>query len=319
VAGWEGGDFDAIVRGGGLRAPYATRLLLRDTVTIDIPARTIRGRIRDERGEAVSGATVSLRTGVASSRRTVRGTSAEDGSFDFAGVDAGQHTIFVLAPGHLRPEPVTVEMAEADEVRDVTIVARAGYVRDVAVVDTHGEPVAAAALVCAVGDRVRSITDTNRSGRATLATPADERSMLFTLTPSGAIAMQRLETAANDETGGVLRIVVPQPTASLEIETKTTTGAPMPAVGLLLRINGEIVPPEVGREVEKTQGATLTTGDDGIARLPHLVTGTYELWPYTTEGEVQEILASASVLAAPVVVNVVTGSNRATIRFQSRQ
>jgi hypothetical protein len=129
----------------------------------------------------------------------------------------------------------------------------------------------------------------------------------------GSLAIRRLRTADED----VLRVSVPSGSASLEIVMLTTEGAALPDVGLLMRYNGELIPPEVGREIERYLGVALHTDANGTTTLPHIPPGVYEFWPYRSEGEAASIVAAA--LAAPINVNVVTGPNKATVRFRRRQ
>jgi hypothetical protein len=114
----------------------------------------------------------------------------------------------------------------------------------------------------------------------------------------------------------VIRIVVPAGSASLEISTRTTDDAPLPDVGFLMRYNGELIPPSVAREMHRYQGIQLGTDANGTAVLHPIPPGTYELWPYRTEEEAAAILEVAT--AAPINVNVITGPNKATVRFRKR-
>jgi hypothetical protein len=67
-----------------------------------------------------------------------------------------------------------------------------------------------------------------------------------------------------------------------------------------------------------TRGFSLRTDDAGSIALAHIPPGTYEFWPYRTDAEGQRIYEVANGFAAPISVNVVTGENSATVKFQSR-
>jgi hypothetical protein len=80
-----------------------------------------------------------------------------------------------------------------------------------------------------------------------------------------------------------------------------------------------VLPPAVAVELRRQQGSNLQTDAGGTTRLAHIPTGTYEFWPYRTPEEVEALLVSSIAVEAPITVNVVTGENKATVRFQSRQ
>ena len=111
---------------------------------------------------------------------------------------------------------------------------------------------------------------------------------------------------------------MPAANASLEVATLTTDGGALPDVSLLMRYNGQLLPPEVAAELQRQQGVAFGTNENGIARLANIPAGVYEFWPYRSEAEASALLASASALSAPIVVNVVTGENKATVRFQRK-
>jgi len=93
----------------------------------------------------------------------------------------------------------------------------------------------------------------------------------------------------------------------------------MPSLSLLMRYNGELLPPDIAHLLESQQGQALTTDESGVARLAHIPPGVYEFWPYTADSEAEAVLASMSTMAAPIVVNVITGENEAVVRFQKRR
>jgi hypothetical protein len=130
----------------------------------------------------------------------------------------------------------------------------------------------------------------------------------------GSLAIARLAPEADPAER--TRIVVPAGSSSLEIATLTTEGAAVPSVSLLLRYNGELIPPAVVREMHRYQGLPTATDSDGLATFDHIPPGVYELWPYRTEEEAGEIMSAA--LAAPINVNVATGPNKATVKFRRR-
>jgi len=155
---------------------------------------------------------------------------------------------------------------------------------------------------------------TDAAGRAAAMLTGAAAGTLYVFPANGSLAVRHLDR----EPAGPIRVSVPSPAAALEISTLTTTGAPLPEVALLMRYNGEVVPPSVAGELRKRQGSTLETDAEGSTRLANIPTGTYEFWPYRTPEEAEALLVSSVAAEAPITVNVVTGENKATVRFQAR-
>jgi hypothetical protein len=297
------------VRGPGLTTPFISRRALGDGwLTIDVPDGVIAGSLADPAGSPVAGATVFLYTAREEGSTTVQAKTDPAGRFRFTGVQAGTHTLNVKAHGFLRPEPVAA--AAGSEAND--IVLERGFLREVRVAGPDGAPVAGAFVGCATGAALRSEAITNEEGRASVATPAGPVT-LFVFPRQGSFAFRRI---GGDERH--IRVDVPAAAASLEVATLTTDGRPLAGITMLVRYNGEVVPPEVARELERQQGSSLRTDDAGRMRLTPVPRGVYEIWPYRSNDEVDALLASVSALEAPANVNVVTGENKVTIRFRPR-
>jgi hypothetical protein len=318
---WDHGEYNLYVTRAADRAPYRATITLHDlalaTFAIDMPDRVLRGRVLDG-GQPVADAIVVAQPVAsgdepASPRRTVTGG---DGAFAFDGVSDGNFELRVTPRAHLRPDPLHFAIAADEKEHRVDVLLPRGRSRDVLVLDRTGAPLAGAAVVCAEGNRVRSVAQTDAAGRATTVLPREAESTLYVFPANGSLAVRHLDREPGD---GAIRISVPPPAAALEINTLTTTGAPLPEVALLMRYNGEVVPPAVANELRKQQGSTLETDADGSTRLANIPTGTYEFWPYRTPEEAEALLASSIAAEAPITVNVVTGENKATVRFQARQ
>ena len=114
------------------------------------------------------------------------------------------------------------------------------------------------------------------------------------------------------------RVTLPRPSSSLRIVTRTTEGKPLPSVELLMRVNGELIPPAVADELLEQQGLALRTDERGEALLRNLPPGSYEFWPYSGESEAEAIVETAASLLAPIVVNVKTGENTIAVNFRAR-
>jgi hypothetical protein len=313
---WETGAFAISIRGTEGQAPIIRNVTLDGRgfadFRIDIPDRRIHGRVIDDEGAPVANALVSLRSQTETFASTVRTVTGEDGKFEFNGVYAGPQALRVLPEGFLRPNPHTFTMAEGDRQHEETVELKRGAERDVRVFGRDGNPLPRAVVVVASGDRVRAMAITDVRGHARISAP-DGASILYVFPKEGSLAAQHL---AGKETA--VRVDIPPPNASIEIATLTTDGEAVPNVELLMRYTGEVIPPDVSRELERQQGLFLSTDQSGSAHLRHLPPGTYEFWPYRSENEAESLLASASGFAAPIVVNAVTGENKVTVRFRKK-
>lgn len=309
---WQQGEFRVQVRGGGLRAVIPGEATLRGTESVewafDVPDRTLSGRITDARGEAVMNATVWLQE--ASGHSVLRTKSAADGSYEFRGISPGRHTLGVNAPSYLLIDEVPVQIAaRADERRDFTL--QRGVPRHLEVADAQGNPARRAIVVCATGAAVRASALTDASGHADLATPADEASVIYVFPVEGSLAVRRIE----QNSASTVRIAIPAGTSSLRLATLTTGDEPVPNMSLLMRYDGEIVPPDVV-QFAKRNGVTLQSNAEGVITLRNMPSGRYEFWPYRTPDEARALIAAATPAAAPVSVDAKAGEHRMTLRFK---
>ncbi|HEX7150832.1 MAG TPA: carboxypeptidase-like regulatory domain-containing protein [Thermoanaerobaculia bacterium] len=309
---WEQGLFDYEIRTPANKAPIYGSVKLSGgpviPMTIDAPAGSVTGRVVDTSGAPVAGASVGLASKRDTATVTLRTKTDEYGAFAFNGVPAGAQTIKVNVASYLRPEPLELELQEGEQ-RDVQLVASRGYPRALHVTHASGAP-AVAALVVAEG-RVRAVASTDAEGHVLLPTPEDEGVVVYVKPREGSLLVRRLPSPLAEE-NRTTKLVVPEGSASLRIATKTTEGAALPNVGLLMRVNGETVTPELSE-------LALFTGENGDAHLQHIPPGVYEFWPYSTPAEAARLFAGAPYGAAPIVVNVVTGANDAVIRFQKKR
>lgn len=312
-AAWTAGRLRVVVEGGGLTAPYSTRVIIDDkpvqTLAIVVPDRRVTGRIVDAEGRGVSAAEISLRSEGRDTRPTVRVRTDADGRFVITGVRAGQQTLRVDGDGLLRPDALRFELAEDERQRAVDLVARSGRSVAFALRDRRGAAVAGALVVAASTDgRVRSKARSDERGDGAILLPAGERGVIYVFPREGSLATARIEPASD-----ALRIVVPPPDATLRVATLSTTGTAIRDVALLLRVNGELIPPEVAEEWQSYRRLSLATDAEGHLALPGVPAGVYELWPYRSEAEAERLRESA--VAAAAVVTVVPGENDVTLRF----
>lgn len=312
---WQPGDFSVGIGAPSLPTIYAIDSHLQGGTidwNVDVPDRTVHGRVVDGEGQPVGAAAVILRSAGADLIPTVRVVTDPSGAFAIRGVRAGEQTLRVVADGYLYAIPQRFTLQNEDRERAVTVTLRSGLARRVEVIGADGKAVREAVVVSAADGVVQGTATTDEAGRATVASTSGASSVLYVFPREGSLAIARFGDAST------VRVRVPPASGALRVAARTTAGAPMPRVALLLRIDGELVPPEVAKFLERARGLRLATDDDGIASLDRMPAGTYELWPYADEAEGEELLGSASTAAAPVVVELAGGESAVTLRFAAR-
>jgi hypothetical protein len=316
---WQRGVFLTKVHSPALPTSFNDTVDLTEgkpAVQIDIPDGRITGVIRDAKsGTPVAGAVVTLQTMLAKSGQTVQVTTGPEGRFDFVGVKYGKQTVRVYPLRHLEPEPFDFTIDDAQRLRELAIPLDPGREIAVIVIDRENDPVAEAMVFAVTSGKLRSRTTTDEDGRASIAVPADEAVTLFVAGKEGPFGILRVP---RKQATGRLPIYLPRSMSSLLIRARTTTGETMPPFSLLMRYDGELVPPEVAEELSAVQGLQLVTGSKSEALLRNIPSGSYEFWPYRTEEEAQSITASADALLAPIQVNVRVGENKIVVKFAGK-
>ncbi|MEA2489096.1 MAG: hypothetical protein QOH21_888 [Acidobacteriota bacterium] len=317
---WQGGTFDYNVGSPALPTEFTSSAdfdpAALTALKIDIPDGRIRGIVRDaSSGAPVGGAIVALQTNLAQREEHVKLTTGADGRFDFAGIKYGRHTVRIYPTQHLEPEPAVFSLGADARLRELEVHVDAGRPLPVVVIDRNDDPVANAQVFVVADAKLRARTTTDDDGRATVALPAGETATLFVVPAEGPFGMLRVP---REPQSGRVPLYLPRTLSSLMIRAVTTTGAAMPPVSLLMRYNGELMPPEVAEALGAIQGLQLMTGADSEAHLQNIPSGSYEFWPYRTDDEANSLMASAAVLPAPIQVNVRTGENKIAVKFGVR-
>jgi len=314
---WSGGQFEAVIH----RTPDAVPVIRIATLhggdaesVIAMPDHMIRGVLTDARGNPIAGGSIVIRTSTDEGRTAgLRAKTDAHGAFAFDAVDAGTHQLRPYAPGYLLGDSMSVTIADDERAHDVRMQLSQGYTREVVVRSRNGEPAAGAEIICAAGTRIRGKAFSDEKGHALVPTPSDEPSVLYVIPSEGSLAIHRLRAPADDASNAPVEITMPAGNASLQVDAKSADGKPLPDLSFLMRFDGETIPPAVAKE-----GLRLRTSDDGEARIEHIPTGVYELWPYRDDDEVADLLDTLGIVSAPININVTTGENHATIRFQEK-
>ena len=309
---WQRTDLLATVSGGGLPSLRLVSLPAGAGLSIDLPAREVRGTVVNDRGKPVTRGRVALEIDEEERRTYLRAQPDAAGRYGFAGLDAGRFALHAEGEGYLRTDPIEVAVAGDQAVVEQQIVLETAYPRALEIVDAAGRPATGAAVVCAVGGRIRATATTDLDGRATIGTPAGP-GVLFVLPREASLAVVRLPPAPEGD-APVHRIVIPPGEAKVDI-TATAGDAPLPGVSLLMRFNGELLTPQIARELRFLQRSSLRTGDDGRATLAQMPAGYYEFWPYQSEEEAAMLMESSVAMAAPIALYAAKGENHVRVRF----
>ncbi len=310
---WEPGLYTASVRRNS-SAPHQVDVMLspQQALTIDVPDRTVTGRVIGDDGEPIGNALVALKSQNEISTLTMRTTSDADGRFEFFGVREGVHSLSARASSYVNSDAVSFELHGAPAHQNVNLALTQGTHRTVRVVDERGHPIADAALFTACDGHVKSTTHTNAEGRANVAIPESSSCAVYALPKEGSIAVGFVEK------NQPLVLRVRDGSSSLRLALESERGDKFSDIWLLMSIDGTVIPPAIARQLV-TRGFSLRTDAEGSIALAHIPPGTYEFWPYRTDAEGQRIYEVAGGFAAPISVNVLTGKNSAKVKFQARR
>jgi hypothetical protein len=272
--------------------------------------------VRDAKsGAPLAGLDIDLMTRAGETERHLQLRTDEAGAFRLTGVRDGKQTVTISAGDHLEPPPFVFELGPAGRSRNLDVRLDAGRTIPLLVLGAGHEPLDRALVFSLANGALRARTYTDEDGRASIAVPEGESATLFAIAPGGGFTARRI---GREEGRDRVRIELPTAASSLLIRARTTDGKPMPPFSLLMRYNGELVPPEVAEALSSIQGLQLATAADSEATLRNIPAGSYEFWPYRTEDEAASIVASGATFAAPIQVNVRAGENKIAVTFKGR-
>ncbi|HWM94206.1 MAG TPA: carboxypeptidase-like regulatory domain-containing protein [Thermoanaerobaculia bacterium] len=247
----------------GVEAPTAKPL----AVVLE-PASRIQGRVEDESGKPVPGASVRLRpappppgTVGVERRRSENSADAEagpDGVFAFADVAPGAVTIEASAEGFLSPEPVELQVPKTGEVRDVYLVLGRGASVSGWISTPGGEPVSGARV------RIGAVqTESDAEGRYRLVGIPPGLKGLVLSHPA-----YKGRTQEVDVQPGENRVdVALERGATVSGRVVDEAGAPRLGVSLILRNRGE----------RGQRGYQATSGAEGRFEILAVADGSFDL------------------------------------------
>ena len=316
---WQGGSFSVVTTAPSLPSPNISIESFGDESevewTLRIAADRVTGTVVDESEAPVPAARVWLRTDTPEgTSATIPATTDASGRFAFTGVAAGAQSLEVAADGFLPSEPFAFTLDEQQRSQEARVVLRKGAAQELRISTAAGAPVADAMVVqWTPGFSVQTYA-TDALGHVRLQLPA-EAATVFVFPREGSFAIAHL-ARTRDAEGASLPVVVPDGSASIELTAKSISGTPIPDVIVLMRVNGDVFPPEVLEYLRRTQGLVFRSGSDGRLVLNHTPPGLYEFWPHGNLDEANAILANLAA-PAPVQLAVRPGMNAATMTFRA--
>lgn len=316
---WQGGRLVALVSTAGLSEPYLLAKEIGDSSTfewdIQVPAGSVTGHVLDRRShQPVPGATVTLEETHDDTTKSIGYVSDDSGTFAFEGVEAGSNRIYAEASGFLKSAPQDFVLASSDEERRLDIQLDAASEYPFVVVGPNEQPIVAAAVVqAAQPPGPGPVTDI--SGRVDVDIDRARSELVAFLPKNGSFGLYRIP-ANPDIPSEATRVVVMPPVATLTIRTvDEATGLPVRNVHLMIRYNREFVDPSLAQLISAATALPFITNYSGQAFLASIPSGTYDVWPYGSMAEAQDIMRGTIPAAASI--SVVGGDYTATLKFRS--
>lgn len=260
-------------------APYATNFDLLEPIALDLgqillgPGRALRGRVRDEAGAPVAGATVSLgRTGQPSIGGAVR-TDAR-GAFLMPRVQDGPVPLTISHPAHR-----TVELVTDPGAADVEVRLDSGVTLAIQVVDVGGGPLEGAKVWSVIS---RTSCTTDAEGRCSL-TGLERREHVLEYWLAGvARAPARQIRIPIPALAAPITLRLPRRTATLRVVAMDPAG-PSPNASVRV-IPGEIAPEAVAASMKVPSWPYFAGGYDPEKTFEYLPPGRYTIMATTPDG-----------------------------------
>jgi hypothetical protein len=316
---WQLGVFTAAVRANGSASPFFDHNEFstgeKQQWTFHLPIARIEGRVMDETGSAIASAEVRLNTDDRETTTSLHTKTDSSGRYAFDAVRPGAQSVAAAADGYMPSDPTEFRFLDTDTGRSVDLTLHRGHIKSVEIVDARGLPLPGAVIFECVGDRLVNTFSGGATGRAEVQLPPLESTVLLVVPASGSFAVHRVTSVDRDLSS--IRIVVPDPAASLDLKTETTEHQPIRDVHFLVRYDGETIPLDLLMQLAQRFGLDFHTGADGTTKVGNLPPGLYELWPYLSAADPRSLMSEIDV-PAPLRIAVVPGDNAATLTFRPK-
>lgn len=280
---WQADDIGGWVRSGEINSLPAEPdpVLIGDPATWEIAfrRRLITGRIfDDETKEPIpsSGLDMQLETtsrspsGQTGISRLYSPARVDDkGQYSIVATRDGVYDLSARAPDHVTAR-TSITLGDGDESKTADFPLSKGVEQPIDFVWPSGEPIANARAVEGVardGHNALWYGSADANGRLTLRMRAGETRTLFVIPAQGSFAP--VHVVQGD--GQPIRIVVPEPVASLVINYHDTEKKPRPTA-TAIRWNGEWLPQSVVSQLN------ISRAGAGSIRFALLPAGSYEVW-----------------------------------------
>lgn len=324
---FQGGEWFLVTEWRDLRQPHLSAVTLEggdeEEWTITIPAKTIRGTVRDAAtGRPIAGVDVDVtfqsRQNGTPLSGTYGATTDAAGGYELTGVREGRYLLDFRHEAYRPAETIELRVEEWDEAveRNATLEKQAQAI-EVRVVDAAGRPLPRTSVLVTplpahpTAARSYETDDQGRVALDTLHGPV----VVFAIPADASFGLVRIDPRRMGDDPVELR--VPRPASNLIVRVVTKEGVPLRQLRLVMRWDGWMIPPSVVRLLDRQRGHQLFTGVDGRIVLRGVPAGMYELWPYRSMEEAEDIVLAGA--DAPISLPVAPGETRVTVTVDRRQ
>ncbi|HEX2061615.1 MAG TPA: carboxypeptidase-like regulatory domain-containing protein, partial [Thermoanaerobaculia bacterium] len=196
---WQLGSLSAQVQSGGA-VPFRVRRTLKEAEDtewlLEMPEREVIGTVVDaQTGAPVPNASVALDMQSRSEQLAVTVDAAEDGTFRFAPVFPGAHTLQAAAR-HYPVTKIAYTFEEEEETHEVTIALERQPKTTLGVVDARGRAMANAGVYVFHAGRAVAFTRTGRDGTAAVFVPQKEEREVWIVPADGSFGVTTIASGA---------------------------------------------------------------------------------------------------------------------------
>lgn len=310
-----------------LRQPHMSTAKIDDAESpkwsVVIPAKRIHGTLRDAgTGKPIADVSVDVQFYSRENGEPFSGAYATKtdtaGGYELSGVRDGRYVLAFRHREYRPADPVELRVEEWDEriERNALLERRTEAIR-LNVVDATGAALRRTPVLVTPlpshPDAVRSY-ETDDAGRVALDTIYGPV-IAFAVPSDGSFGLVHLDPRrVGDE---AIELRVPRPSSNLTLTVITKDSVPLQQLRIVMRWDGWMVPPSVIRVLERQPGNQLFTGTDGRIVLRGAPAGMYEIWPYRSREEAEDIVTAG--VEAPIRLNVAPGDTRITVRVDRRR